>query len=114
MTKGCSTYTGLPGSYCTILSSDLKEIEAGSKVVYAGSLVNGKLDSDLILNPPGPGNNIASGHVVLDLTTTPPSGLVTFSGGTGQFTHFKATIAVTPLNPAARSWNWDGQFSFQP
>ena len=114
MTKECSAYTGLPGSYCTIASSDLKEIEAGSRVVYAGTLVDRKLNSDLILNPPGPGNNIAFGHVVLDLTTTPPSGVVTFSGGTGKFTHFNATISVTQLNPATHSWNWDGQFSFQP
>jgi hypothetical protein len=114
MTKECSAYTGLPGSYCTIASSDLKEIEAGSRVVYAGSLVGGKLNSDLYLDPPGPGNNIAFGHVTLDLTISPPRGLVTFSGGTGKFTHFHATIDVTPLNPAARSWNWDGSYSFQP
>ena len=114
MTKECSAYTGQPGSYCTISASDVKEIEAGSRVIYAGALVNKKLDSDLILNPPGPGNNIAFGHVVLDLTTTPPRGVVTFSGGTGKFTHFNASILVTPQNLATHSWNWDGQFSFQP
>jgi hypothetical protein len=114
MTKECSAYTGLPGSYCTISASDLKEIEAGSRVVYAGTIAGGKLNSDLYLDTPGPGNNIAFGHVSLDLTISPPRGLVTFAGGTGKFTHFHATIDVTPLNPADHSWNWDGPYNFQP
>ena len=113
MTKECSAYTGQPGSYCTITSSDLEQIDAGSKVVYAGGVVGGKLDSDLYLDPPGPGNNIAFGHVVLDLTISPAKGLVTFSGGTGKFTHFQATIAVTLLN-GGPDWNWDGPYSFGP
>jgi hypothetical protein len=114
MTKACTEYTGLPGSFCTIASSDLKQIPAGSRVVYAGTLAAGRLDSDLYLDPPGPGNNRAFGHVLLDLTVTPPHGVVTFSGGTGKFTHFNATIQVTPLVGVARTWNWDGPYSFQP
>ena len=114
MTKTCPQYTGLPGSFCTILSSEFKEVPAGSRVVYAGALMNGRLDSDLYLDIPGPGNNRAFGHVLLDLTATPPHGVVTFSGGTGKFTHFNATIQVTPLVGVPKSWNWDGAYSFQP
>jgi hypothetical protein len=114
MTKACPEYTGLPGSFCTIASSDLKQMPAGSRVVYAGTLTAGRLDSDLYLDPPGPGNNRAFGHVLLDLTVTPPHGVITFSGGTGKFTHFNATIQVTPLVGVARTWNWDGPYSFQP
>jgi hypothetical protein len=110
-TKECSEYRGLPGSFCTITSSNLKQIEVGSRVVYASAPANGKLDSDLILDLPGPGNNIAFGHVTLDLTTTPPHGLVTFSGGTGKFRHFQATVVVSPLN-GGPDWNWDGPYSF--
>jgi hypothetical protein len=114
MTKTCPQYTGLPGSFCTIPSSDLKEMPAGSRVVYAGPLANGRLDSDLYLDPPGPGNNRAFGHVLLDLTVTPPHGVITFSGGTGKFTHFNATIQVAPLVGVPKSWTWDGSYSFQP
>ncbi|MDQ6636033.1 MAG: hypothetical protein M3Z10_14875 [Gemmatimonadota bacterium] len=114
MTKACPEYTGLRGSFCTIASSDLKQMPAGSRVVYAGTLTAGKLDSDLYLDPPGRGNNRAFGHVFLDLTATPPHAVITFSGGTGKFTHFNATIQVTRLVGVAKTWNWDGQYSFQP
>jgi len=114
MTKACTEYTGQPGSFCTIASSDLAQMPAGSRVVYAGTLTAGKLDSDLYLDTPGPGNNRAFGHVILDLTVTPAHGVVTFSGGTGKFTHFTSTIQVTPLVGVAKTWNWDGPYSFQP
>src|SRR2546421_1893495 len=35
VTKECSQYTGLAGSFCTITSSNLKQIAVGSRVVYA-------------------------------------------------------------------------------
>jgi hypothetical protein len=34
VTKECSAYTGLAGSFCTITSSNLKAIRGGSRVVY--------------------------------------------------------------------------------
>ena len=34
VTKNCSNYTGLAGSYCTVMSSNLPEIPAGSTVFY--------------------------------------------------------------------------------
>jgi hypothetical protein len=115
VTKECSEYTALAGGFCTITSSNLKAIEVGSRVVYAQALdfEKGTLDSDLFLDPPGPGNNIAFGHVTLDLATA--RGTVTFFGGTGKCTHFKATVHVTPLdlvNPDFINWNWDGPYSF--
>ena len=110
MVKSCAQYTGLAGSFCTITSSDLKEMPAGTRIVYASALVGGVLDSDLYADPPGKGKSIAFGHVVLDLTISPPSGLVTFSGGTGKFKHFSATISVTPVS--GFDWNWDGPYSF--
>ena len=59
----------------------------------------------------GPGSNAAYGHVVLDLSTR--TGVVTFSGGTGVFTHFHAgPIAVAcPVFPDC---SWDGSYSFSP
>jgi hypothetical protein len=109
VTKNCSEYRGNPGEFCTITSSNLAEIPVDSRVVYAGQLTDGKLDSDLILVPPGRGNSMAFGHVKLDLAEG--RGSVTFSGGTGKFTHFHASLAVTPLPPDPADWQWDGRYS---
>ncbi len=112
VTKECSAYTGLAGSYCTITSSNVSAIKVGSRVVYASSAGDptpGVLDSDLIID--GPGHNTAYGHVVLDLTTS--TGVVTFHGGTGSFTGFHAgpIIVACPSLPAC---SWDGPYSFRP
>ena len=112
LTKQCLEYTGLPGSFCTITSSDLEQIEVGSKVFYASAATATSLDSDVILDPAGPGNNKAFGHVVLDRVAG--VGTVNFSGGTGKFTHFNADIVSTRINPALRLWSLVGTYSFDP
>jgi hypothetical protein len=111
VTKECSEYFGQAGDFCTILSSNLKQIEVGSRVIYATAAGATSLDSDLILDPPGPGNNMAFGHVVLDFATL--SGVVTFSGGTGKFSKFQARVAVS-LYQGGPNWLWDGTYSFSP
>jgi hypothetical protein len=108
-TKECSQYTGQAGSFCTITSSSLKAIDAGSKVIYAQPAGATGLDSDLVLYT-GPGNS-AFGHVTLSFATL--SGVVTFSGGTGQFKGFEASVIVT-YNAATNLWYWDGTYSFDP
>ncbi|MDP9202818.1 MAG: hypothetical protein M3P26_12905 [Gemmatimonadota bacterium] len=108
VTKECSEYTGLAGQFCTITASNLKAIEVGSRVVYAEAPVAGVLDTDIILDPPGPGNNIAFGHVVLDLSTG--TGTATFSGGTGKFRGFHASVAVSYLG--GFNWLWNGTYTF--
>jgi hypothetical protein len=110
VTKECSQFTHLAGGFCTITSSNIKEIEVGSKVIYASAAGATSLDSDLALDLPGLGNNAASGHVVLNFLTL--QGIVTFSGGTGKFTHFNAAVAVTHLT--GPNWAWDGTYSFAP
>jgi hypothetical protein len=57
VTKECSQYTGKPGSFCTITSSNLKAIKVGSKVVYAQAAGAASLNSDVVLDVVGPGNN---------------------------------------------------------
>jgi hypothetical protein len=111
LTKECSEYFGNRHEFCTITSSNLKEIEIGSRIYYAEPLVDGRLDSDLRLDPPGRGKSIAFGHVTLDLNSVPAHGLVTLSGGTGRFKHFHATIVVSLLN-GGPDWKWDGRYSF--
>jgi len=108
--KECSAYTGLAGSYCTITSSSLKAIGVGSRIVYAQAAGATSLDSDIVLDA-GHGNNTASGHVTLDFASR--SGPVTFSGGSGGFTGFRAS-AVVSFDPATGLWHWDGTYSFSP
>jgi hypothetical protein len=112
VTKNCATYAGNSGDFCTITSSNLADIEVGSRVIYASPVADGKIDSDLILDLPGPGNNRAFGHVTLDFSRQ--RGQVTFAGGTGRFTHFQASVDVTPLTADLVNWNWDGPYSFRP
>jgi hypothetical protein len=115
VTKDCSNggaepYAGQAGDFCTILSSNLDAIEAHSTVTYAqaADISTKTLDSDVVLNPPGPGNNLAFGHCRLDLATG--VGLCTFSGGTGKFTRFHGSVNVSPLG--GPNYAWDGTYKF--
>ena len=108
VTKECSAYKGLAGDFCTITSSNLEEIEVGSRVVYAQAGGAGSLDTDVVLDA-GSGNT-AAGHVVLDLAAG--SGVATFSGGTGKFTGFQAHVDVSA--DSAGLWHWEGTYSFSP
>jgi hypothetical protein len=108
-TKECSQYNGQAGSFCTITSSNLKAIGAGSKVIYTQAAGAAGLDSDVVLYT-GPGNS-AFGHVRLSFATL--SGVVTFSGGTGKFRGFEARVIVT-YNPNTNLWYWDGTYDFNP
>ena len=112
VTKECSTYTGHAGDVCTITSSNVEEIEVGSKIVYArdADFSTLSLDSDVVLDPPGPGNNTAFGHCNVSLVTG--IGLCTFSGGTGKFTQFSGRANVSYLGGPDYAWN--GTYSFNP
>jgi hypothetical protein len=110
VTKDCSTYTGCAGDICTITSSTLKEIEAGSRIIYASDAVGALLETDVRLDPPGQGSNAAYGHCTVHLDTG--TGACDFSGGTGKFTWFHASVAVSPLGGADFAWN--GTYSFGP
>jgi hypothetical protein len=111
VTKLCKGYHGLAGESCTITSSNLNAIKAGSKVVYASGIdpLTLVLDSDFVID--GPGHNTAFGHVVLDAMTF--TGVVTLSGGTGVFTHFHAG-PLTVECPDFPKCSWDGPYSFTP
>jgi hypothetical protein len=109
ITKECSQYTGLAGSFCTITSSNLDAIAVGSRVLYYQASGTTVLDSDIALVV-GPGN-LALGHVYLPGNGP---GLVTVSGGTGKFVHFHITAVVSTNDPLGIVWQWDGTFLFGP
>ncbi len=109
VTKECSQYTHLAGGFCTITSSNLAAIPVGTKVIYEHALVGTVLETDITLDPPGPGD-VAFGHVHLDLVAK--VGVATFTGGTGKFTGFTASVAVTPNPGVPFGWKWDGTYRF--
>lgn len=109
--KDCSTYTGQADEICTITESNVKAIEVGSTITYAqGATPDGMLSTDIVLDPPGPGNNVAFGHCRLSLVTG--VGECTLSGGTGKFTFFQARVDVSPLGWP--NFAWDGTYSYGP
>jgi hypothetical protein len=108
VTKECSGYTGGPGSFCTITSSNVKAIEVGSRILYLQpDQLFTPSGSDVVLDLPGPGNNTAFGNCSLGL------GVCRFSGGTGKFTWFEASVVVTH-NDDFSLWYWEGTYSFSP
>jgi hypothetical protein len=111
VTKECTEYHGLSGDYCTITSSNLAEIEVGSKVYYdqAAGTPTGLLDSNIVLDA-GNGNR-AVGRCTLDLGSG--LGVCTFSDGTGQFAGFHARVDVSPPT-SGDDWFWEGTYSFDP
>jgi hypothetical protein len=103
--KNCDQYSGLAGGFCTLTVSTLKQIPVGTKVVYASAATATAVSSDVMLVSPN-GNNV--GHVELNRVTR--TGTATFSGGTGTFQHFSATVTISFLSP--RNWAFDGSYSF--
>ena len=108
MTKNCSAYTRLAGSFCTITSSNVKQLPVGTRVIYQLDAGATGLDTDVILDPPSPGKSVAFGHVMLDFPTA--RGVGTLSGGTGKFRKLHAHFAISHLT--GRNWAWDGTYSF--
>jgi hypothetical protein len=125
VTKDCSSYTFAAGGFCTIASSNLKEIPADTTVFYdqaAGAplgsgVPTGLLDSNVLLHV---GTlDWAVGRCTVDFSaypssyTTPvPVGLCTFSDGTGALSGFQARVVVSYTGGA--SYTWDGTYSFRP
>jgi len=93
--KNCQFYAGNAGEFCTITASNLEAITVGSVITYKSAAVNGILDTDITLDPPGPGNNTASGHCFVNLSNG--LGTCSLAGGTGRFRGLHARVDVTPL-----------------
>jgi hypothetical protein len=106
VTKECSEFTGQAFSFCTITSSNVNALTAGSKVVYLQAPGASSLDSDIVIVV-GPGK-FALGHVTLDLATG--TGKLTISGGIGPFSSFHAKADVSYLG--GPDFAWDGKYRF--
>jgi NADPH:quinone reductase-like Zn-dependent oxidoreductase len=87
--------------------TEVRHLELTSLASIRGTTA---VDSDVVLVV-GPGD-FALGHVVLSRVTH--RGVITFSGGAGEFTWFHARIVVT-LDPGiAFGWFWNGDYHFSP
>ena len=112
VTKECSGFvpTNVP-PYCTITSSNLAAIPDGSRIFYLDPTGLGTATgSAVVLDPPGPGNNQAFGTCFLGGNPMHCE----FSGGTGMFTWFHASVVVTVTDPGTTEelWHWAGTYSF--
>jgi hypothetical protein len=106
VTKECSQFA--TASFCTILTSNVKAIEVGTRIRYfQPEKIGTPSGSDVVLDPPGPGNNKAFGNCSLAV------GVCTFAGGTGKFASFRASVDVTHTDDFS-VWFWDGTYSFSP
>src|SRR5450756_317440 len=102
--KDCSSYALQAGDTCTITKSNLKEIGIGTTIHYLQAAnPDFTVSSDVVLDPPGPGNNAAFGHCTLSLVTG--IGVCMLSGGTGKFTFFQASVDVTPVGGPIYAWD---------
>ena len=66
-TKDCAGFTGLVGAFCTIRSSNVKVLKAGSRIFYLQQASKTALDSDTVIYA-GAGS-VATGHCLLRFKT---------------------------------------------
>jgi hypothetical protein len=114
--KDCGTFSGVPGSsYCQIVSSNLPELPAGTKIYYdqitAGPSAGaaGFLDSNVFVY-------ISESQWAVGRCTVPNDnkpGLCTLSDGIGPLAGFTARINVT-YKPGGDGnlYAWDGIYFF--
>ena len=108
ITKECSQYTGAAGSFCTITSSNLAQIPAGTKVYYdqAFGVSAGMLDSNVVLRVGQA--NWAVGRCTLDGNTG--AGICTFSDGVGPLAGFTGRVVVSHIG--GPNYAWAGSYHF--
>jgi hypothetical protein len=115
--KDCGTFSGIPGSsYCQIVSSNVRELPAGTKIYYdqitAGPTagVAGFLDSNVFVY-------ISESQWAVGRCTVPNDnnpGLCILSDGVGSLAGITARINVT-YKPGGDGflYAWNGTYSFK-
>ena len=91
LTKECSEYTGLAGSVRTITASSIKQIVVGTRIVYGQPAGATSVDSDVMLDMPGPETTPRS--ATARRTSRPVSGCA----------RFPAVPGSSPGSPRART-----------
>jgi hypothetical protein len=106
-TKDCSGFSGLVGAYCTIRTSNVKALKAGSKIFYFQQASPTALDSDIVIYVRR--GTVATGHCFL---RPADPGLCTISNGTGKLAGFHLRVRVTADTSIPKLFHWDGTYSF--
>jgi hypothetical protein len=107
-TKDCSGYTGLVASYCTVRTSNVKALKAGSKIFYVKQASTTALNSDIAIYVQR--GTVATGHCLLHLASG--LGRCTISDGTGTLAGFHLRVRVKADASIPKLWHWDGTYSF--
>jgi hypothetical protein len=122
--KDCREESGIPGSdFCTIVTSNLRELPAGTRIYYdlsAGpSAGPGYFDQNIFVfvNTSQWGVGRCTGPN--NIGNTPGTGaLCTLSDGFGPLAGFTARLNVTHIPQPPRGnaflYAWDGTYSFNP
>ena len=92
VTKECSQYFGQAGQFCTITGSNLNAIDAGMKVIYILPAGATGVNSRPRPRRSGQQRRLRSRR---PRVSRPLAVSVTFSGGTGRFSGFHASVVVT-------------------
>ena len=106
-TKDCSGFSGLVGAYCTIRTSNVKALKAGSKIFYFQQASQTAVDSDIVIYVKR--GTVATGHCFLGSASP---GLCTISNGTGKLAGFHLRVRVTADTSIPKLFHWDGTYSF--
>ena len=110
LVKDTSQYSGLPGGFATITTSDFAPIPVGSKIYYdqAPDIPTGLIDSSVVLDA-GNGNR-SVGRCTTDLVTW--IGLCTFSDGIGTMAGFHARLDVSLKSLDLGTFDLRGTYGF--
>jgi hypothetical protein len=118
--KDCSGESGVPGSdFCIILSSNLPDLPAGTKIFYdlsAGPSVGpGYFDQNIFIFVSPTQWAVGRCTGPNDINTLGPVGLCTISDGIGPLAGFSARVNVTYSPGGTGSqFGWDGTYRFNP
>jgi hypothetical protein len=115
LTKECSVYTGLAGSFCTITKSNLSAITVGTRefALKDADLVAGTLNSDGVLYVRD--GELAVSHCDISniFATEGVIGGCTFSAGIGHLSGFHAKVVVSVNKEDPIKADFDGTYSFR-
>jgi hypothetical protein len=106
LTKNCGDYDFGIGAYCTVTTSNVPAIPAGTRIFYAQAPGPEELDSDVLLYA-GRGKT-ATGHCTVDNATG--NGQCRLFGGTRTLDGIEARVDVSYLGEY--DYAWDGTYRF--
>ena len=105
--KNCRGFTGGPGSFCTFFASNVAWAPVGTNIFY---LQPGQNPTDVILDPPGPGNNKAFGSCDLPDGSTECARSPVGRGS--SLTSMPRSLS--PTRGDGLDFHWEGPYSFSP